>query len=264
MLMFLSGSCRLYRPLYLFAEKYNINVIQGIPKYFGDRSFGYLHDTKCHIQFLNFIRGNIELPEDVLPRFFTTYTIIHYPPPKIETDNPPKIPRLKREIKNCKIFCFEICSLKITEMISEIDGKKYIAHGANYRIKRPTYTQTKDELLEDLDTLVKLCGEDALIFFQCHFRPQIIFDDVSKEIPNRELIFQTLSEFVVGKENIFLVDPSFNEQECYDFDIDDKYDYLSDHGYEIVKKEYEKYIDKFYNLPLRDTEIPDILSHPVE
>ena len=223
MLMFLSGSCRLYRPLYLFAEKYNINVIQGIPKYFGDRSFGYLHDTKCHIQFLNFIRGNIELPEDVLPRFFTTYTIIHYPPPKIETDNPPKIPRLKREIKNCKIFC-----------------------------------------LEDLDTLVKLCGEDALIFFQCHFRPQIIFDDVSKEIPNRELIFQTLSEFVVGKENIFLVDPSFNEQECYDFDIDDKYDYLSDHGYEIVKKEYEKYIDKFYNLPLRDTEIPDILSHPVE
>ena len=262
MLLFMSGSCRLFRPMYLFSKKYNIDILHGIEKYFGTRSLGYLHDTKCHIQFLNLIRGNIELPTDVLPRFFTTYSPIHFPTFKIEEDNHHKIPRLIEDIKKCKIFCFEICSLKITKMTSEIDGKKYIAHSHNYRVKQPVYTQTKDELLEDLDTIVKLCGEDCVIFFQCHFRPQIIFNNDAKKIPNREIIFQALSEFVVGKDNIFLIDPSFNDVDCYNV-TNENYDYFTELGHENIENKYETYIDKFYNLPFRNENTLNAPSHPV-
>lgn len=39
----------------------------------GNNFLGKLHNTKQHIQFLKFIKGEIDLPKDVLPGFLTSY-----------------------------------------------------------------------------------------------------------------------------------------------------------------------------------------------
>ena len=241
MFLFASGSCRIFAPLFKFAKNDNINIIHGIERYYNDETaLGYLHDVKTHIQFLKFLRNEISLPSDVLRKFLSSYCEQYYPAWDMWRHDS-KIARMREQLKTCKLFVFEICSIKITEMISDIDKNKYATHFYNYTtIPDISYTQTLEELKNDLLTLINLCPEDATIIFQCHLRPHIIYEDLNRRIPNREIIFESISDIIKNKPNIYLIDPSFKNTELYTKgDV-----YMSEMGNEHLAKIYSEIYHK--------------------
>ena len=63
-------------------------------------------------------------------------------------------------------------------------------------------------LLEDLITLRKMISSNKKILFQIHIRPNIVYNDASKIIKNREIIYNTINKFCENNENTFMHDPS--------------------------------------------------------
>ena len=109
MKIFCSGSCRLLSTIK------NTNDIQCIhsleePYFKGINFLGKFHDTKCHIQFIKFIKGDIHLDDENLKFFFTAYNYekwenIRFFEPI--TTIPDKIKQLKEEIDTCDVYIFE-------------------------------------------------------------------------------------------------------------------------------------------------------------
>jgi len=73
MKVFCSGSCRL---LTTFKNTDSITVIHNleIPHFKGTNFLGKFHDTKSHIQFIKFIKGEIDL-DDNIKNVFLQYII---------------------------------------------------------------------------------------------------------------------------------------------------------------------------------------------
>jgi hypothetical protein len=71
-----------------------------------------------------------------------------------------------------------------------------------------TRKQTYDDLLNDLSILKSLIPEGKKIVFQVHFRPNIIYNDQSQAIPNREEIYNCIKQFCDNTTNCYLYDPS--------------------------------------------------------
>jgi len=67
--------------------------------------------------------------------------------------------------------------------------------------------QTESELLNDLN-IIKNYFPNKLIIFQCHFRPNIIYDDETKTITKREIIYNVLLKFCNENKDCILYDPS--------------------------------------------------------
>lgn len=240
--IFGSGSCRLFRSLFKIK---NSEIIHGIEYHYNTpTSLGYLHDTQSHIQFLRFLLGDIDIPKDIMTLFLSVYSPIHFPPFEMYR-NEEKITKIKDNFKECNIYIFEICSIKIYEQISNINNKKYITHYYNYsgETPKPSYIQTKEDLLKDLNTIIELCPKNSIIIFQCHIRPQIIYKDDSKIIKNRELIYETLQEFVNNKKNIYLMDPSlYDPDKCLYKVLDNNYFTLK--GIDELSKLYSNILSK--------------------
>jgi hypothetical protein len=106
MRVFCSGSCRLLSTIRNTKEIETIHSLEE-PHFKGIHFLGKFHDTKSHIQFIKFIKGEVQLDNENLKNFFTAYNhnkwenIRFFEP--ISTI-PLKLYNLKKEIDNCDIY----------------------------------------------------------------------------------------------------------------------------------------------------------------
>lgn len=211
MKVFASGSCRLLTVL-----NTGYSMIEPIHSlyynFIGINFLGKLHNIKQHIQFIQFIKDEITIPQNILKWFLTSYSCLDTSASKeyIKQFNLPMIdksmlPEMKDSIKSqfddCDTYIFEICSLKIYEK----DGfqvQNELADDYSIRV------QSGDELYTDLDTLCSLIPTNKKIVFQTHFRPNIIYSDESKALEKRETIYNTVVKFCDNRPNTYIYDPS--------------------------------------------------------
>jgi hypothetical protein len=211
MKVFASGSCRLLGVL-----NNGYNIIEPIHSlyynFIGINFLGKTHNIKQHIQFIQFIKDEISIPQDILKLFLTSYSCLDTEVSKkyIKNYNLPTVdkkmlPEMKDAIKSqfddCDTYIFEICSLKLYEK----DGfqvQNELADDYSVRV------QTGDELYADLEILCSLIPVNKKIVFQTHFRPNIIHNDESKAVEKREIIYNTVVKFCDNRPNTYIYDPS--------------------------------------------------------
>jgi hypothetical protein len=215
--LFTSGSCRLLCSLDFCKDKSIHTVSNGFK---GDINFlGKLHNVKQHIQFINYINNNIVIPPYILEMFLSNYNNrkCNFGISYIQRER-----NLKRYFNECSLYIFEICSLKLYE-------------NHNYQVQFEltnnynTTLQTEKDLYNDLIILRNLIPKEKTILFQCHFRPNIIYNDPSKKIEKREIIYNVLSDFCKNNENTYLHDPSVllsHDRSLFDGDT-----HFNDRGY---------------------------------
>ena len=201
MKIFASGSCRLVTTV---NNGYNkvIPIHSMFHNFAGVNFLGKLHNTKQHIQFIKFIKDEIALPNDVLPKFLTSYNSNTC---GCVCENlsllPIKKENIKKQFDECEWYLFEICSLKL-----------YKNNGFEVQFEHTDeYTsilQTEQELLEDLHTIRALIPNNKKILFQVHFRPNVIYNDKTKMIDKREIIYNVVNKFCENNDNTFIYDPS--------------------------------------------------------
>lgn len=200
--VYASGSCRLLESL-----RDGRGRLEPIHSKFyhlmGINFLGKLHNVKQHIQMIQFFRGELDIPLPILQSFLTAYNETeHLPRISPISEIPDKLSRLKEQFDKCDTYMFEICSLKLYER----DGFQVqyeLAKDYSMRI------QSKEDLYNDIQTLISMIPEGKQILFQSHFRPQIIFDDVAKTIESREIIYDVLLQIQnVYPDRIIVYDPS--------------------------------------------------------
>jgi hypothetical protein len=201
MKIFASGSCRLLTTINNGYEKV-IPIHSMFYNFVGINFLGKLHNTKQHIQFIKYIKDEITLLNNILPNFLTSYNDVVYTH-KCEDLSliPIKKESIKKQFDECEWYLFEICSLKLYK-------------NNNYEVQYELTNeyecilQTEDELLEDLYTIRKLIPNNKKILFQVHFRPNIIYNDNTKSIEKREIIYNIVNNFCSVNDNTFIYDPS--------------------------------------------------------
>lgn len=199
--VFASGSCRL-----LTSITDGKNVIDPIhsmyQNFIGKNFLGKFHNTKQHIQFIEWIHGRITIPEKNYRHIFTHVNRTCMPrAPRGRESWSDSREAIKRDFNSCDFYMFEICSTKIYE-INDIQ----IQHELLKR--NPSYQQDGNQIISDLNYLLSLLPEKANVLFQCHFRPNVYKDNRELAISNRELIYRSLKKFSDGKSNVILWDPS--------------------------------------------------------
>lgn len=115
-------------------------------------------------------------------------------------------------------YIFEICSIKTYKYNGAYC--QFEQQQDNDVSRYTITTQNEKELLDDLYILKSFFPKKKIIF-QCHFRPNIIFNDAQKTIENRELIYNTLKKFCEENDSCFLYDPSIllqQNKELFDGD----------------------------------------------
>jgi len=127
-------------------------------------------------------------------------------------------------LNDCDYYIFEICSLKLYEK----DGYQVQhEHTNDYACT----LQSETDLYNDLEILQGLLPKGKKILFQTHFRPNVIYNDASKIINKREIIYNVLTNFCNNHENAYLYDPSVllnTDVSLYDGDT-----HFNTRGYEI-------------------------------
>ena len=194
--LFSSGSCRLLCSIDLSTYKLVHTVSYGFR---GDTNFlGKLHNVKQHIQFINYINDKIDIPEHILEAFLSNYKNVrcNFGISYIERES-----NVKQKFNESNIYIFEICSLKLYEK----DGYQVQFELTN---DYNTILQTEEDLYRDLIILRNLIPKEKIVLFQCHFRPNIIYNDPSQKIEKREIIYKVLTDFCNNNENTYLHDPS--------------------------------------------------------
>jgi len=199
MKIFASGSCRLVTTISNGHDKV-IPIHSMFHNFVGINFLGKLHNTKQHIQFINFIKDDIVIPNDILSSFLTSYSNIG----QCEDESLLQLKKenIKYQFHECEWYIFEICSLKLYKN-NGFEVQFELTNDYNCIL------QTEEELLEDLHTIRMLIPLHKKILFQVHFRPNIIYNDTSKTIDKRELIFNVINEFCEKNENTYIYDPSF-------------------------------------------------------
>lgn len=201
MKVFCSGSCRLLTAIHNGHDK--IEPIHSLFYCFvGVNFLGKLHDTKQHIQFLQFIKGEIDIPPSILPLFLTSHN-----PDKWKSWNPfepsemlsIKKESIKNQLNQCEWFIFEICSMKLYT-------KDHFYVQCEQTNDYTSHIQTKEDLWNDLCILRKMTPRKLLL--QVHFRPNIIYEDETRKIENIEIIYTTVKLFCEQHDNTFMYDPS--------------------------------------------------------
>ncbi len=202
--VFASGSCRLLTSINDGRDKV-IPIHSMFHNFKGINFMGKLHNTKQHIQFVKYLKNDIELPDDILKSFLTSFTNNS----NVESHDLliPKKESINTQFDECSWYIFEICSLKLYE--SEYNGSQFEVQVENACPGKFTCTtQTEEDLLEDLRVLRGLVPIGKNVLFQCHFRPNVIHGNDAKRIENREVIHNTLDKFCKENENTYLYDPS--------------------------------------------------------
>ena len=202
MKIFASGSCRLVTTINNGYDK--VIPIHSMNHSFSGINFlGKLHNTKQHIQFRQFIKDEIILPDDILTKFLTSYG--GHAGSFAGCDNVSLLPIKKESIKTqfdeCEWYLFEICSLKLYKK-NGFEVHFEVTNDYNYVL------QTEEELVEDLHTIRAFIPFNKKILFQVHFRPNVIYNDENQTIEKREIIYHSVHQFCEKNENTFLYDPS--------------------------------------------------------
>lgn len=237
---FSSGSYRLLKSIGLGIKKiYPLHALF-LDDLIGINFLGQLNDIKQHIQFIKFINNIIEIPYDILKLFLTAFNYKKWKHNNIY-DNieiiPSKIKNIQDNFYNCSVYIFEISSLKT--YLYKNYYVQYEQYHNNIPYECELTIQNKDDLLNDLNILISFIPNNKKIVFQCNFRPNIIHNDESLKIPNRELIYETLIKFAKNKNNILIYDPSILIKENLSY-IDENY-IFTDIG-------YTKSFEYLYNL----------------
>jgi hypothetical protein len=146
--------------------------------YVGINFLGLFNNIKQHIQFIKFIKGEITIPNELLPEIFAVYNI--------GIDNfsifdsidiiPNKINNIKNNFDDCEWFIFEIETLDY--YIKTIDD---IDYQVSYNFSKDSikYTQTEEDLINDIITLVSLIPPNKNILFQTsYYRNDIIYNSL--------------------------------------------------------------------------------------
>ena len=196
--VFASGSCRLVISIHNGRGK--IEPIHSMfYNFIGVNFLGKLHNTKQHIQFIKWINDEIQLPQDILNSFLTSYSNAN------EIEDKQLIPVKKQKIKDafnsCDYYIFEICSIKLYE---KNGYQVQFEHTNDYNC----VLQSENDLYDDLKILQNLIPKGKKIIFEIHFRPNIIYNDVSKTIDKREIIYNVVNKFCNTNDNAYLHDPS--------------------------------------------------------
>lgn len=198
MKVFSSGSCRLVTVINNGHGK--IEPIHSMyTNFFGINFLGKLHNTKQHIQFIRWINDAIELPPNILASFLTSYSTLE----GIEDKQllPSKKANIKNAFNECECYIFEICSLKLYE---QNGYQVQFELTADYTCS----LQTETELYNDLKILRDLIPAGKKLIFQVHFRPNVIYNDASKSIDKREMIYNVIKNFCTTHNNVYVYDPS--------------------------------------------------------
>lgn len=241
--VFISGSCRLVTTINNGRGK--INPIHSMfHNFVGINFLGKLHNTKQHIQFIKWINDEIELPLDILSSFLTLYGIYgdskaretYVISPQLLNENTIKKKNIKDAFNNCDYYIFEICSLKL-----------YEKNGYQVQFELTDHynclIQSETDLYNDLQILQGLIPKGKKIIFQIHFRPNIIYNDPSKAIDKREIIYNVVSNFCNTHENVYLYDPSVllsTDKSLYDGET-----HFNSRGHEIsFNYIYDNFIQK--------------------
>ncbi len=213
MKIFASGSCRLLTSL-----KHGVDKIKLIHCMFhnfvGINFLGKLHNTKQHIQFIKWIKDEIELPPEILASFLTSYSNIDSRNCMEDFElNPIKKQNIKNEFDNCDCYIFEICSLKLYTK-NDYQVQYELTNDYIFNL------QTETDLYNDLLIIKNLIPKNKKIIFQIHFRPNIIYNNDELAIKNREILYNVINNFCNSNDNIYLSDPSVilnkNNQLLYD------------------------------------------------
>jgi hypothetical protein len=202
MKVFASGSCRLVTTIHNGRGK--IEPIHSMfHNFIGINFLGKLHNTKQHIQFIKWINDEIELPQNILTSFLTSYGLYCNSRNCMEPLelNPIKKQNIKCAFNDCDYYIFEICSLKLYEK----NG-----YQVQYELTNDYECglQSETDLYNDLKILRDLIPKGKKILFQIHFRPNIIYNDASKIIYKREIIYNVVHNFCNTHEDVYLYDPS--------------------------------------------------------
>ncbi len=198
MKIFSSGSCRLVTTINNGYAKV-IPIHSMFYNFVGMNFLGKLHNTKQHIQFIKFIKDELTIPNDILSKFLTSYSNMNECEDKRLLQL--KKHNIKEQFDECEWYLFEICSLKLYKN-NGFEVQYELTNEYDYRL------QTEEELIEDLQAIRKLIPFNKKILFQCHFRPNIIYNDASKIIEKREIIYNLINKFCQENENTFIYDPS--------------------------------------------------------
>jgi hypothetical protein len=149
--------------------------------------------------------------------------------------NESKRESILNQIDECEWHIFEICSLKLYRK-------------DNYEVQYELTTdyeyseQSKEDLLNDLQKIRNQVN--GKILFQCHFRPNIIYNDPSRMIQKREIIYETLKYFCDQTPNTYLYDPSVFLQKNPQF-FDGDTHFTADGNIEGFKHMYDNYLSRY-------------------
>jgi hypothetical protein len=209
----------------------------------GINFLGKLHNTKQHIQFVRWLKDEIEIPENTLCSFLTSYSncpnTIGRAWGQFEDKQllPSKKEKIAHSFNQCDFYIFEICSLKLYEK-------------NGYQVQHELtddydcVLQSETDLYNDLEILQGLIPKGKKILFQIHFRPNVIYNDASKIIDKREIIYNVVNNFCNTHENAYLYDPSVllnTDKSLYTGDI-----HFNTRGYEIsFNYIYDNFLQKF-------------------
>ena len=227
--VFASGSCRIVSLLYngwdLIAQ-----IHTWIGYYDSINFLSFYHNTKQHIQFISYIKDLITIDENIISKIMIDGN------DELNSMRKERLLNIKRDFDSCDVYIFEICSIKI-KMLNQY----YI--NINENDKQFNYLQTSNELYDDLMIIRNLINKNKKIIFVCHFRPNIIYNDDSKKINNREIIYKTLNAFYQDNKdlNILFYDPSTFLKEFPHY-INDKYHYNESYNKECFINLYKNYI----------------------
>ena len=210
--IFVSGSCRLLSSI---GDGHNLvyPIHSLYANFIGNNFMGKLHDIEQHIQFVKYIKNEIAIPKNILSLFLTTHWkgIAKYKNDSFR--NSEKIINIRNDFEKCDVYIFEICSLKTYHkdgfyVQEELCKLKNNTGGYDIVEKYNMNILSDEELLIKLNILRKLIHSSKPIVFQTHFRPNIMFENDSEPIENREIIFNTIEKFCKNNINVFVYDPS--------------------------------------------------------
>ena len=167
------GSCRILTPLFkLYKSNKNIHIHNCLENFFEKQTFtgnnflGKLHNSKEIIQFINFIKNNITLPQEILKLFLTAFS--KYRCPNIERENNPSkiLKDIQNDFNNISTIFIEISSIKIYKFKNYFVNVEHISSPNPYinDYKNIMYIQTKEDLISDLKNIIDIIGNKKIVF----------------------------------------------------------------------------------------------------
>jgi len=198
--VFGSGTCRILCALDLGNNTHKIKPIHTFygRDFRGINFMGKQKNSRNHIQFLKYIKNEIELPEDIKNDFFSIYHKEY----DINTrpENPDlNLQNLRDNFDNCDFYIFEIASIKI-----QMRGDFYVSDENTTNFTQTVLT--KEELLKDLEEIICLVGKEKNIIFLNHLRLNQF--DGGPSIQNRETVYSSIFEICQKYENVYQYDPT--------------------------------------------------------